>query len=124
MSEIELLKLVLKATEAGKMEWKQVKPDHYEADIDRYLYIIEYETPYILDGKESYVSLIRIVVAGALITCADGTQLAEIVQQILAAAFIDWKDTVRFMEEARIEAAEINRNNKWQLGCANPHVKG
>ncbi len=41
LSEIELLKLVLKATEAGKMEWKQVSPDHIEADIDSYLYIIE-----------------------------------------------------------------------------------
>jgi hypothetical protein len=107
MAEIDLLKLVLTATQQKKLNWKQDEgQDRYFADVDRYLYSIEYQNPVLTDGKRADVSLISVTIASVLITCAEGTPLAELVEQILAAAFQDWADTARFVEEGRVEAAQ------------------
>lgn len=106
MSEIELLNLVLTATRQKKLNWRQVEErDCYIADVDRYLYIIKYQNPVMADGKQTEGHLIKAVIAGVLITCAERTPQAEVVEQILAAAFPEWAERERFMEEARKEAA-------------------
>jgi len=107
MSELDLLKLVLTATQQKKLNWKRVEGrEAYVADVDRYLYIIEYQEPVLTDGKRADVSLIRVTIAGVLINCAEGSPLADVVEQIRAAAFPDWADSARFVEEGRVEAAE------------------
>lgn len=107
MSELDLLKLVLTATQQKKLNWKQVEGrELYIADVDRYLYSIEYQNPVLTDGKRADVSFIHVTIAGVLINCAEGTPLAALVEQIIAAAFQDWADSARFVEEFRVEAAE------------------
>ena len=107
MSDLDLLKLVLTATQQKKLNWKQVEGrELYIADVDMYLYIIEYQEPVLMDGKHADVSLISVTIAGVLINCAEGSPLADLVKQIRAAAFPDWADTARFVEEGRVEAAE------------------
>jgi hypothetical protein len=107
MSELELLQLVLTATQQKRLNWKQAEgQDVYLADVDKFLYIIDYQEPILADGKAADVALIKVSVAGVLITCAAGTPCAELVEQILAAAFPEWAETAHFMEEARMEAAD------------------
>ena len=107
MSELGLLNLVLTATQQKKLNWKRLEErELYIADVGRYLYIIEYQEPVLTDGKRAAVSLIRVTIAGVLINCAEGSPLADLVEQIHAAAFPDWADTARCVEEGRVEAAE------------------
>jgi hypothetical protein len=107
MSDIDLLKLVLTATQQKKLNWREVEgQEMYVADVQRHLYIIEYQNPVLTDGKRAEVSLIHVTIAGFLINCVEGTLHAELVEQILAAAFPDWAESTRFAEEARVEAAE------------------
>jgi len=110
MSELELLELVLRVTQSGKLLWRQVSADRYEAEIDKYLYFIEQEAPALAGGSTAFTTMYRVGVAEALITFADGTPHVALVEQILASAFQEWSDHVRFTDRFRSEAgARLHR---------------
>lgn len=105
MTDTQLLELVLRATEDGKLQWKHISHDRYEAHANDVLCIIERQFPLVGVNTNTYCSLTRVVVDGVLITCADGSELDRLVCLILAAAFDDMRDHERIMSELRIEAA-------------------
>ncbi len=106
MLESELLLLLHEVTLAKKLTWKHVSTDRYEAERGGFLYFIEQEAPVLLGGSPAFTTMYRVGVAEALITFADGSPLVEILEKILAAAFDEWSEHVRFADQFRTQAGD------------------
>lgn len=105
MTNIDLLELVLKATQKQKLIWEYVEPDRYTAT-DKYPYIIHFVQIPTAEGNATCVSLIYVLLAGVQLTVTDSSPEAEIIEQILAVNHPEWAETIHFMKIQRAEVAE------------------
>ena len=86
---LELMRLLLDATTARKLQWERLHPSAYEAQVtgDQFLIVIKY--PLLADDDGSDADIAEVHVPGLTLTFYNGTEGFDLAMQVLAAGITE-----------------------------------